>query len=145
LRPGLARRLARFERAVKRLGEVASLSLEDYMKSADSQVIAERELEVAIEALLDVSNSVISAMSWRTPASYRDVAAVLYENSVVTMEEAEELGELAGLRNILVRLYADVDHASLHVNLPRYVGSLRCVMAKVLKFIEERGIDPPLP
>jgi len=71
--PGVRARIDRFWRAIKRLKAIISVGEEQFAGNEDLIDAAERNLHVAIEAVIDVGEALIAYMGWRTPKSYRDV------------------------------------------------------------------------
>ena len=62
---------------------------------------------------LDLAQHLIASRGWRTPATYREAFQVLASEGVLTSELAGQMGGWAGLRNILVHLYLEVDYGKL--------------------------------
>lgn len=146
MRPGLLRRVERIREGLRRLREVAEVPRDQYLSSELLKLATERDLQVVIEALLDIGHAIISAQDWRIPRTYREVAEILYEYGVLTGEERDVLTKLAGLRNVLVHLYyLEVDHELLHRSLPEIVKWVEYLLQKLLKYVREQGIDPVLP
>lgn len=83
------------------------------MRDRAAQAQAERWLHLASECVLDLAHHLIADRGWRTPSSYRDAIRVLAENAVMDDSLADQLDLWAGLRNVLVHLYLDVDHDTL--------------------------------
>ncbi len=107
------RRLARLEELLRHLRRLRELPRERYLASDELQAQAERWLQLAAECVLDLAHHLIADRGWRTPASYRDAFRVLAEEGVLTEDLAMRMELWAGLRNVLVHLYLDVDHERL--------------------------------
>ena len=107
------RRLARLEGLLRHLRRLGSVPTEEYLGSEELQAQAERWLQLAAECALDLAHHLIADRGWRTPASYRDAFRVLAEEGVLTQDLAGRMELWAGLRNVLVHLYLDVDHERL--------------------------------
>lgn len=75
--PGVKARIDRFWKAVKRLEYFKSYSMDEFTANEDLIDSCERNLQVAIEALIDVGEALISNLDWRTPKSYREVGIIL--------------------------------------------------------------------
>ena len=67
----------------------------------------------AIEAVIDVGNSMIDGFIMRDPGSYEDIIDILVDEKVITEEMDQPLKELVGLRKMLVREFIAVDHAEI--------------------------------
>lgn len=66
-------------------------------------------VQSAAQAALDLANHLIAANGWRVPQDYGDAFAVLAEHQVIDADLAASLRALAGLRNLLVHLYDEID------------------------------------
>ncbi len=92
--------------------ELAAWPLPAYLRD---QAYAGRYLvQASAQICIDVANHLISAEGWRVPRDFRDAFTVLEERGVIDPPLAERLRALAGLRNRLVHLYAEVDDALVH-------------------------------
>ncbi len=139
--PGLIGRIERFREAMLRLSRIREMGREYFF--SDPLVIdaAERNFQVAIEALLDVGSFIIAKKGWPTPSAYQEVGRRLAEKGVLTMEEGSRLSSMAGLRSILVHIYAGVDHEMLYSLLQR-MEEMEILMRRLLDYIERENIDP---
>lgn len=81
-------------------------------------VLAERQPDIyrrryavqsAAQATIDIANHVIASEGWRVPSDYGDAFTVLAEHAVISDELAARLRGLAGLRNLLVHVYDQID------------------------------------
>jgi uncharacterized protein YutE (UPF0331/DUF86 family) len=133
------RRLAKLESCLQQLRRLAPVERERFLNDTALQAQAERWLQLAAEATLDIAHHVIADRGWRTPATYRDAFTVLAENGVIDGELASQLAGWAGLRNVLVHLYLEVDHGLLHDVMSRDLGQLDRFAADVMRAIEQEG------
>lgn len=74
----------------------------------------ERALHRVIEAMLDICRHVVSVYSLGLVESYGDYPRKLAQANLMPRDLAQELTKLAGLRNILVHRYLEVDIGMLH-------------------------------
>lgn len=118
------RRLARLEQLLRDLRQLASIPRAEYLGDRGKQAQAERWLHLAAECVLDLAHHLIADRGWRTPSSYRDAIQVLAENDILDDSLAGQLEAWAGLRNVLVHLYLDVDQQMLFTILERDLGQL---------------------
>ncbi len=103
------RRLAKLEQLLQDLRRLAKLDRATFLADRGVQAQAERWLHLAAECAIDLSNHLIADRGWRTPTTNRETFQVLAENEVLTPELATRMEGWAGLRNILVHLYLQVD------------------------------------
>ena len=120
----LRERLRALDGYVGSLGTSASLSRERFVEDADLHDLAERRLHLAVECMIDVANHVIASEGLQVAKTYRDAFSILADHGVVDAPLARRLGGWAGLRNVLVHLYLDIDHGLVHEALTNDLGDL---------------------
>jgi len=134
-------RINRMKQALNRLKRYVELSLDDILEQ-DLTPSLEREVQVTIEVLLDIGSAIISSMGWGVPSSYREIAILLFKNNVLDKDLSDKLASLSGLRNIIVHLYSMVDHELLYKHAKALLDDSRQILMRMLKYMEEHGIDP---
>ncbi|RKY67002.1 MAG: DUF86 domain-containing protein [Candidatus Latescibacterota bacterium] len=134
--PDLIGRFARLERALQKLDRLGSeRSVEEYLKDDDLQDIVERNFQVAIEALIDLANHLVSVRAYRKPESNVDVFSVLEEEGVIDADLAGRMADWVRFRNILIHDYVMVDQRKVYRFL-RELDDLRtmaCILARHLE------------
>src|SRR5206468_1433951 len=98
----VASRVAKIREQLRYLTRLESLSRPQFLASSTEQHAVERELQVLIEACLDIGHHVISREGLRRPGDYRDVFASLSEAGIIESELARSLEDMASFRNRLV-------------------------------------------
>jgi len=118
---------------VARLRDLSSRlkSLSDYQRSADSQDIAERNLQIAIEACLDIGKIIISAMGLPEPQDNKNIFVALVKAGMLSAKSLEFLVPMAGTRNILVHGYDKVDDSLVYGILKRHLNDFDLFIAEV--------------
>ena len=106
----LSARLARLEPL--RSKSKAEFDADPYLRD-----IAERNLEVAAQCVLDISHRLISLAGGPRPRDYYEAILRLGELGVLPPDFAAHLAPLAGFRNILVHEYLEVDWQEVYRNL----------------------------
>ncbi|MCH2232310.1 MAG: DUF86 domain-containing protein, partial [Crocinitomicaceae bacterium] len=105
-------RLNKIEDYINRLEKYQNITLEEYLNSQDIQMITERIIQIITEAALDINKYILSCngiletkKNW-TNKEYFIMAA---QQQILTEDLAIELAKAAGMRNVLVHLYLDID------------------------------------
>src|SRR5438034_11069335 len=70
---------------------------------------AERYLQLAIQAVLDVSNHIVSDMNLNLPADSQELFELLAKHKVLSVRLSRKLAPMAGFRNLLVHEYLEID------------------------------------
>lgn len=113
----IEQRLMKLENAVRKLKEIASYSWEEYSRDEGLRDRAERNLHIAAQACIDISNHIIADQGFRTPQTYADGFGVLTEESIIPPELAESMKKIAGFRNILVHDYLEINNKMVFSSL----------------------------
>jgi len=139
LAPDLLARLVRLEEALRVLGRLASQAstLEAYRQDDALRDRVERNFQVAIEAIIDVANSLIARRRLRVPSQSGEAFDVLAEAGFLDARNALELRRWVGFRNVLVHEYAGVDHEIVFRALTIELDTLRAVAGGMAKLAGE--------
>ncbi len=132
-------RIRVLESALRRLEEVSTMSLEDFLRDRFAPAAAERSFQVAIEVVIDLANMLASKVGRRSPDTYADVFRVLGEAGSLSPRLVEEGIGMARFRNLLVHAYAAVDPARVHAMAREKVSVLRELASTLAKQLEELG------
>lgn len=134
---GVAHRLLGLLREyLQDLKPLQGLSFQEYQSDVRTRRFAERTLQIAIEACLDLGHHLIADEGWREPRDNRDVLAVLAEHGVIDRELLPDLQDMASFRNLIVHNYGTIDHAIVHGIVRRRLGDLERFAAAVFRYLE---------
>ena len=109
-------------RALRRL--LAGEDLDD-----DALAATKYRVVVAFEASADAARHVIASEGLRVPRTYGDAFAVLADEGLIGPDLAMRLARAAGLRNLLVHQYADVDDERVLRDVRAGLGDLDSLVA----------------
>jgi uncharacterized protein YutE (UPF0331/DUF86 family) len=106
----VARRLLALNEALQHLDAHPAATEPDRLRAdATLRAAVERWLQVAIEACIDLAYHVAAERGWTPSETARAAFLALASHGILTVDLAKRLGLAAGLRNVLVHDYADVD------------------------------------
>ncbi len=137
------RRLTKLEQLIADLRPLATMERSVFLADHRAQSLAERWLHLAAECSLDLANHLIADSGWTSPGSYRETFQILARRGVLTPELASEMEGWAGLRNVLVHLYLEVDHGILFDILSGDLGQLEAYAAAVAHVAFEGSAEAP--
>ena len=75
---------------------------------------AERYLQLAIQAVLDVSHHIVGDMRMSLPADNKELFDVLASHKVLPRPLSKRLVSMAGFRNVLVHEYLEIDRRRVY-------------------------------
>lgn len=102
-------RLQRLDGLLDLLERVRGGGQERYLADLDTRLKAERALQLALQVAIDVGAHLVAELGLPPPDDYRAVFTSLREGRVLEPELAGRLEAAAGLRNLLVHGYAQLD------------------------------------
>ena len=75
---------------------------------------AERYLQLAIQAVLDISHHIVADRNLPLPADSKSLFDLLARQKVVSKKLSVKLAAMAGFRNVLVHEYLDIDRRRVY-------------------------------
>lgn len=131
----LRRRLDALVRYLVRLEEFRNVDRGEFLRDPDVHHLAERYVHLAIESALDIANHVIADRGFEPPATYRDAFAILGRHGLLPEELSRRMQGWAGLRNVLVHAYLDIDHGIAWDAIQDELGDLRHFAATAAEWL----------
>jgi uncharacterized protein YutE (UPF0331/DUF86 family) len=127
----LASRISKIRVELRHLDRLKGMSVQDFLASMVEQHATERELQIVIEACLDIAHHIISREGLRRPTDYRDVFTVLRETGTVEPALAQRLEQMASFRNRLVHGYLQIDPRQIYEIARNELGDVESFLAAI--------------
>ena len=102
----------------------------------DNHYKVERLIELLVMAASDIAFHLVSQQNEPPPSSYRAAFLRLGELGIIDPETGKSLALGAGLRNILVHDYEEIDYHKLHESIPTIISDIRQFMNAVIDKIQ---------
>ena len=128
----IATRVAKIRELLRHLTRLETLSRDEFLASTIEQHAVERELQVVVEACLDIGHHVITRDGLRRPTDYRDVFTVLHESGIIETELGRRLEKMASFRNRLVHGYIDVEPGRVYDMARNELADVEAFVAAVV-------------
>jgi len=111
------------------------IGLETYQADKHIRALSEHYLRIAIEATLDLGRHVIVKTGLGMPQEYREVGKILREQGVVPANLGKQLEAMAGMRNVLVHLYWDIDYTLLYNTIAGGLGTFEQCIEHIFRYL----------
>lgn len=134
----ISRKLRSMKKYVDFLRSYKSTTIEELEKNDMLRSAIERNFHLAIESALDTGEVIISAEDFEKPEDYRDVILILGRHKVIPMDFAQRFAKAAGLRNILVHMYEEVDVRKLHDYLQNSLEDFNEFARFIARYLEKK-------
>lgn len=98
----------------------------------------ERYMQLSMEVTLEIAAMIISREGYEKPESHREAILLLGEHGILPKQFAEKFAPAAGLRNILVHGYAEIDMVKLYKHLQRDIKDFDTFARHVVKYLGKK-------
>jgi uncharacterized protein YutE (UPF0331/DUF86 family) len=142
MRPSFLKRIERFNKGLEILEELRNYEIDKFLTDLKLLSIAERNIQVCTEFIVDFSSYILSKLKVEIPDTYREIIRKVREEGIIDENLEKKLQGIVGLRNIIVHMYADIDAEIIYDNLEDIIQTLREAAAKLLEFSKAKNIDP---
>lgn len=131
----IRKRLQRLEEYLAILENLARYSEEGFLSNPERYGSAERFLQLAIEATVDIGAHLVADLRLGQVEVSRDVPHLLAEAGIISPALRETWIRMIGFRNILVHDYLDIDRHIVYEVLQRHLSDLRLLIQAFATFL----------
>jgi uncharacterized protein YutE (UPF0331/DUF86 family) len=137
---GLIRHLRQY---TTHLQEIADQDRGEFLRDPRSIGGARYYLQVSIETCINIANHLIAADRLRAPKDYKDSFQVLGETGILPGDVTRTMRELAGLRNLLVHLYWDVDDKMIYEGIRSELDDFETFVGYIVDYMDRATANNP--
>ena len=132
----ILKRIGRIRKCVATLETIRRThSKKQFLADEMVQAAAERNLQVAIQSVLDICNHVVADMKLEVPDEEKSAFQVLASHKVLPRRLATTFTGMTGMRNVLVHEYLEVDHDRLYATMSEDLQDFEKLIDAILKLI----------
>lgn len=129
-------RISLLTRYLDRLKGFETVSFDEYLSNFDLQLIVERLIQLIVEAASDINSYLLVQLHQTTPSTYFDSFVEAGKKGIITRELAAELAQSAGMRNILVHQYKDIDHQLVFTAIPKALEQYPLYIQQIVAYLD---------
>lgn len=130
----IQRKLSFIDLKLQNLEILKLMERQDFLASFQSVDAAKYNLQVCIEALIDVSNHVVARERWGIPNTSAEAVKLVIRHGILTKDKELSLVQMVKFRNRIVHLYQEVDDSEIYrilqENLDDIKGFIKAVISK---------------
>ncbi len=131
----MRRKLARLNMYLEKLRPIAQKTLTEYKSDFYLKSSAERLMQLIVECATDINNHVVVETGNRPPEDYTVSFIRAVEAGLISRELAEKLKGSAGMRNVLVHEYMEIDDEKVYSAIPAAIKEYKEYIKQVDEFI----------
>ncbi len=133
----IRRKLSRLNMYLEKLKPISQKSLDEYKSEFYLKSSAERLIQLIVECATDINNHVVVETNNRPPEDYSVSFIRASAVGLISRDLAEKLKGSAGMRNILVHEYMDIDDEKVYNALSLAIKDYKEYLKQVEEFIEK--------
>jgi uncharacterized protein YutE (UPF0331/DUF86 family) len=122
--------------SLARLQELKKLESEEFLTKFANFDSAKYNLIVAVEAMIDICNHIISRQNLEIPATSSDSIKILTKNGILPSEYQNTFIAMVKFRNKAVHLYFEIKDQEVYQILQENLGDFDPFIAAILHYID---------
>lgn len=131
----IERKLRRMEELLRELAGAGVDTLEDFKKDVVRKRFIERNMELAVEQMIDVCKHLVSGLDLREPETYSECFDLLAEKEIVAGENLDVFKSMVRFRNFLIHAYEGVDDSVTYGIYKKRLGDFGLFIGSIRDFI----------
>ena len=123
--------------SLRKLTRLSKLSEDEFLGHYEKIDTAKYNFIVAIEAIIDICNRIISKRQLGFPQDYSDVIKLMGQEGVLQEDLVKRLIEMVKFRNMLVHVYWKIENERLYKYLQENSGDFEAFEEAIRKYLKE--------
>ena len=135
-REAIMPRIDGIKKNLARLRELGKLPFNEF-SVGDPFDLTQHHLRLALEGVFHIGSHILSRLPGGRAVEYREIAEKLGDLGLIDRKFAhEKLTKMAGLRNLLVHRYADIDAKKIHKLVKTDLKDIELFLKEIKKILE---------
>jgi uncharacterized protein YutE (UPF0331/DUF86 family) len=134
----LSRLFGEMDEALQKLNGFSKFSREEFLAQEGMIDAAKYDFIVAIEAMIDICNRIISMDKLGYPQDYSDVIRLMGEKGKFQEGLVKQLIEMVKFRNVLVHLYWKIENERVYDYLRNNLGDFEEFKSAIRHYLKSR-------
>ena len=130
------RRIQTVQRYAHKLEELARLDANQFTADEHLPVCAERYLQIACEACIEIGLLIISGRRLRRPECYDEIPDILTDGGFVPADYTPHIQRIIKVRDMLIHGYAGIEPHALHKQLTPRVTELQFFAGQAANYLK---------
>jgi uncharacterized protein YutE (UPF0331/DUF86 family) len=133
----LNRLFTEMDESLRKLISLSKLSEDEFLSHYEKVDTSKYNFIVAIEAIIDICNRIISKRKLGFPQDYSDVIKLMGQQGVLEGDLVGRLLEMVKFRNILVHIYWKIENDRLYKYLKENLGDFEAFKEAIRKYLKK--------
>ncbi len=132
-------KLKQLEEYISAVVKMRQIPESKFVEKSDVEILAERHIEKACQAALDIANHIVAEKGLGTVTMYRELGFILAKSKIVPNGMAEKLAKIAGFRNRLVHEYANLSPKFIYQIVHQDIEDLTEFAKLIYTYLQKTG------
>ena len=133
----LNRLFTEMDESLRKLRSLSQLSEDEFLSHYEKIDTSKYNFIVAIEAIIDICNRIISKRKLGFPQDYSDVIKLMSQEGVLQGDLVGRLLEMVKFRNMLVHLYWKIENDRLYKYLNENLSDFEAFKEAIRKYLKK--------
>ena len=133
----LNRLFTEMDESLRKLRSLSKLSEDEFLGHYEKIDTSKYNFIVAIEAIIDICNRIISKRKLGFPQDYSDVIKLMSQEGVLEGDLVGRLIEMVKFRNMLVHLYWKIENERLYQYLKENLEDFEVFREAIRKYLKQ--------
>jgi uncharacterized protein YutE (UPF0331/DUF86 family) len=122
------------------LRELQSIHIKDYEYFKENIVVkrfVERNIELAIEQMVDICKHFISGLDLKEPETYSECFEVLVKEGIISEKSVGTFKSMVRFRNVLIHAYDNIDDSITYGIYTKKLTDFRTFIKSIRKYLQK--------
>jgi uncharacterized protein YutE (UPF0331/DUF86 family) len=139
-RPLVERKLRIIEDLLRELKDVKIETIEEFKNNIIVKRFIERNIELAIEQMVDVCKHLVSGLDLAEPETYAGCFDILAKEAIISGHNLDKFKAMVRFRNILIHAYEGVDDSITYGVYKRHLDDFRIFIKEIRDYLVKGSI-----
>jgi uncharacterized protein YutE (UPF0331/DUF86 family) len=136
----IEKKLRKIEEFLQELKIIKVKNFVEFRKDVVTKRFIERNLELAIEQMVDICKHFISGLNLREPETYAECFQILSEGKVIPKKTVDTFQAMVRFRNILIHGYDGIDDAITYKLYKNRLIDFKTFISAIRNYIQKNSV-----
>ena len=134
-------RITRIQAYIEELRPFLSMNYPEYMNDSRNYRTVERVIQLIVDTAVEINDHILSGSGELPPGDYKQSFTDLLKLGLGPQEFIEHISKSAGMRNILVHEYTNVDAQRVYESIDLAANEYAQYCKAILEFLEKNRVQ----
>ena len=133
----LERKLRKIEEFLKEIKSAEIGDFEEFKNNIIIKRFVERNLELAIEQMIDICKHLVSGLDLKEPETYAECFNIISDNNIISAKNSKNFESMARFRNLIIHSYDYVDDSVVYGIFKNHIKDFDIFAKEIRRYIKE--------